>query len=131
MALNGPLDSETRENLVRSHTASRVSKVYAYISLYQLPAQSLLFTINDLLDLTRHETGNETSFNEPFDLPGTIEDAVTLYRIEAMRRQIGFVVDTTDCPQMVTGDSKKIRTVVSNLTANAGASYLLFLTESD
>ncbi|CAE6351543.1 unnamed protein product [Rhizoctonia solani] len=103
MALNGPLDSETRENLVRSHTASR----------------SLLFTINDLLDLTRHETGNETSFNEPFDLPGTIEDAVTLYRIEAMRRQIGFVVDTSDCPQMVTGDSKKIRTVVSNLTANA------------
>ncbi|ELU37660.1 phytochrome-like protein [Rhizoctonia solani AG-1 IA] len=100
MALNGPLDSETRENLVRSHT-------------------SLLFTINDLLDLTRHETGNETSFNEPFDLPGTIEDAVTLYRIEAMRRRIGFIVDTSDCPQMVTGDSKKIRTVVSNLTANA------------
>ncbi|KAF8755266.1 Phytochrome region [Rhizoctonia solani] len=93
MALNGPLDSETRENLVRSHTASR----------------SLLFTINDLLDLTRHETGNETSFNEPFDLPGTIEDAVTLYRIEAMRRRIGFIVDTSDCPQMVTGDSKKIR----------------------
>ncbi|CAE7222203.1 unnamed protein product [Rhizoctonia solani] len=103
MALNGALDSETRENLVRSHTASR----------------SLLFTINDLLDLTRHETGNETSFNEPFDLPGTIEDAVTLYRIEAMRRQIQFIVDTSDCPQMVTGDSKKIRTVVSNLTANA------------
>ncbi|KAG9102501.1 Light-sensor Protein kinase, partial [Ceratobasidium sp. 392] len=103
MALNGSLDSETRENLTRSHTASR----------------SLLFTINDLLDLTRHETGNETSFNEPFDLPGTIEDAVTLYRIEAMRRQIQFVVDTSDCPQMVTGDSKKIRTVVSNLTANA------------
>lgn len=103
MALSGPLDSETRENLVRSHTASR----------------SLLFTINDLLDLTRHETGNETSFNEPFDLPGTIEDAVTLYRIEAMRRQIQFVVNTNDCPQMVTGDSKKIRTVVSNLTANA------------
>ncbi|KAG8767835.1 Light-sensor Protein kinase [Ceratobasidium sp. 428] len=103
MALNGPLDSETRDNLTRSHTASR----------------SLLFTINDLLDLTRHETGNETSFNEPFDLPGTIEDAVTLYRIESMRRQIQFVVDTSDCPQMVTGDSKKIRTVVSNLTANA------------
>ncbi|QRV77842.1 protein-histidine kinase [Ceratobasidium sp. AG-Ba] len=103
MALNGPLDSETRENLTRSHTASR----------------SLLFTINDLLDLTRHETGNETSFNEPFDLPGTVEDAVTLYRIEAMRRQIQFIVDTSDCPQMVIGDSKKIRTVVSNLTANA------------
>ncbi|KAG8696703.1 Light-sensor Protein kinase [Ceratobasidium sp. 394] len=103
LALSGPLDSETRDNLRKSHTASR----------------SLLFTINDLLDLTRHETGNETSFNEPFDLPGTIEDAVTLYRIEAMRRRILFVVDTTDSPQMVVGDSKKIRTVVANLTANA------------
>ncbi|KAG8782336.1 Light-sensor Protein kinase [Ceratobasidium sp. 428] len=102
MALNGPLDSEMRENLTRSHTASR----------------SLLFTINDLLDLTRRETDNETS-NELFDLPDAIKDAVALYRIKATRRQIQFVVDTTNCPQMVAGDSKKIRTVVSNLTENA------------
>ena len=31
-------------------------------------------------DLTRLETGNETSFNEPFDLPATISEAVQLYR---------------------------------------------------
>ena len=38
MALNGPLDLETRENLSRSHSASK----------------SLLFTINDLLVSTIH-----------------------------------------------------------------------------
>ncbi|KAG8724687.1 Light-sensor Protein kinase [Ceratobasidium sp. 395] len=83
MALNGPLDPETRENLTRSHAASK----------------NLLFTINDLLDLTRYETGNETFYNEPFDLPGAIENAVTLYRIEATRRRIQFVVAPPIAPR--------------------------------
>ncbi|KAI0683048.1 hypothetical protein C8Q76DRAFT_804212 [Earliella scabrosa] len=103
LAMNGPLDYETRENLSHSHAASK----------------SLLFTINDLLDLTRLESGNETSFNEPFDLHQTIEDAVSLYRHEASRRGLGFTLDIKNSPRQVIGDSRKIRTVVANLTANA------------
>lgn len=103
MALSGSLDGETRENLSRSHAASK----------------SLLFTINDLLDLTRLESGNETSFNEPFSLSAAIEDATQVYRNEAERRDISFTIDVSQCPQVVVGDSKKITTVVQNLTANA------------
>ncbi|KAJ7505555.1 hypothetical protein B0H11DRAFT_1796399 [Mycena galericulata] len=103
MALNGPLDDETRDNLNRSHAASK----------------SLLFTINDLLDLTRLESGNETSFNEPFDLQDAIEDATHLYRKEAQRRSITFNMELDQSPKTVVGDSKKIRTVVQNLTANS------------
>ncbi|KAF9561324.1 hypothetical protein CPC08DRAFT_635599 [Agrocybe pediades] len=103
MAMNGPLDGETRDNLSKSHAASK----------------SLLFTINDLLDLTRLETGNETSFNEPFNLHFTIEEAAHLYRREAERRDIRFILDLSQSPTIVVGDAKKIRTVVQNLTANA------------
>ncbi|KAI0754648.1 hypothetical protein C8Q80DRAFT_1095154 [Daedaleopsis nitida] len=103
LAMNGPLDKETMENLSHSHAASK----------------SLLFTINDLLDLTRLESGNETSFNEPFDLFVAIEDATQLYRNEAHRRGIVFTLDLNNCPRQVVGDSRKIRTVVANLTANA------------
>ncbi|KAK7048150.1 ATP-binding cassette transporter [Favolaschia claudopus] len=103
MALNGPLDDETRDNLSRSHAASK----------------SLLFTINDLLDLTRLESGNETTFNEPFDLQYAIEDATHLYRKEAQRRNIEFHMELEQSPKVVIGDSKKIRTVVQNLTANS------------
>ncbi|KAJ3773797.1 hypothetical protein FB446DRAFT_511679 [Lentinula raphanica] len=103
MALNGPLDFETRDNLNRSHTASK----------------NLLFTINDLLDLTRLESGNETSLNEPFNLAENIQDAISIYRNEAYRRKIAFEVDVDQCPGIVIGDRKKIRTVVQNLTANA------------
>ncbi|KAJ4491482.1 hypothetical protein C8J55DRAFT_420587 [Lentinula edodes] len=103
MALNGPLDFETRDNLSRSHAASK----------------NLLFTINDLLDLTRLESGNEMSFNEPFNLAENIQDAISIYRSEANRRHISFEVDVDQCPSFVIGDRKKIRTVVQNLTANA------------
>ncbi|KAF9011494.1 hypothetical protein BDZ89DRAFT_1225510 [Hymenopellis radicata] len=103
MALNGPLDTETRDNLNRSHTASK----------------SLLFTINDLLDLTRLESGQETSFNEPFNLPYAIQEAVNSYRHEAERRSLEFILDVSSSPTQVVGDAKKIQTVVQNLTANA------------
>ncbi|TFK52362.1 hypothetical protein OE88DRAFT_1628063 [Heliocybe sulcata] len=105
MALNGPLDIETRDNLSRSHAASK----------------SLLFTINDLLDLTRLESGNETSFSEPFNIRAAIEEAVGLYRNEASRRSITFnlEMDLAKHQTMVVGDSKKIKSAVANLTANA------------
>ncbi|GBE85224.1 histidine kinase [Sparassis crispa] len=103
LAMNGPLDFDTRENLSQSHAASK----------------SLLFTINDLLDLTRFESGNETSFNELFDLHRAVDEATLLYKNEAHRRGLGFVVDLVDSPKMVLGDARKIRTVVANLTANA------------
>ncbi|KAG6909273.1 hypothetical protein DXG01_001335 [Tephrocybe rancida] len=108
MALDGPLDSDARENLSRSHAASK----------------SLLFTINDLLDLTRLESGKETSFNEPFDLRRTIENATLLYRKEAERRNLEFRLELEDTPRTVVGDATKIQTLVQNLTANARASIL-------
>ncbi|KAG5351128.1 hypothetical protein C0989_007834 [Termitomyces sp. Mn162] len=119
MALDGPLDSDARENLSRSHAASK----------------SLLFTINDLLvcflaflvwlqfifhkDLTRLESGRQTSFHEPFDLRNTIDKATRLYRKEAERRNIQFRLELEKSPGTVVGDATKIQTVVQNLTANA------------
>ncbi|KAH9480564.1 Cyanobacterial phytochrome B [Psilocybe cubensis] len=109
MAMNSPLDKETHDNLQKSHAASK----------------SLLFTINDLLDLTRLESGTETSFNEAFDLRTAIQEATLIYRKEAKRRNLQFILDLAESPTMVIGDIKKIRTVVQNLTANA----LKFTTE--
>ena len=41
-------------------------------------------------------------------------------RNEAIRRNLQFNLDLEKSPKNVIGDAKKIRTVVSNLTANAG-----------
>ncbi|TFK20594.1 hypothetical protein FA15DRAFT_673329 [Coprinopsis marcescibilis] len=103
MALNGSLDTETRENLSRSHAASK----------------SLLFTINDLLDLTRIESGGEMALNESFNLHTAIEEATYVYKREAERHGLKFTLDLEGSPSMIFGDSRKIRTIVQNLTANA------------
>ena len=71
------------------------------------------------------ESGNETSFNEVFDLHRAIEDAIVLYRNEASRRGLTFNVDLSNSPRLVVGDSRKIRTVVANLTANARESHVV------
>lgn len=104
LALAGNIDKDTRNMLENSHQASR----------------ALLFHVHDLLDLTRIETGNETAFNDPFDLKQTIGNTVRLYQTETHRRGIGFTVTMADdLPPMVIGDSRKVKTVVSNLVANA------------
>lgn len=104
LALSGDIDADTRSMLENSHQASR----------------ALLFHVHDLLDLTRIETGNETAFNDPFDIRKSIADAIRLYQTEAARRDLEFRVNMADdLPQNVIGDSRKIKTVVSNLVANA------------
>lgn len=80
-------------------------------------------------DLTRLESGNQTSLNEAFDLQSAIEDATRIYQNEAGRRKLGFNVDVSDSPKMVIGDVKKIKTVVANLTANARKPRVLVCTE--
>lgn len=104
LALSGDIDDDTRSMLENSHQASR----------------ALLFHVHDLLDLTRIETGNETAFNDPFDLRQTILDAVRLYQNESKRRGLDFNVKLADdLPAQVIGDARKVKTVISNLTANA------------
>lgn len=103
MALDSQLDADTRENLSKSHMASK----------------SLLFVINDLLDLTRHEEGNNLLLQEPFDLSATVREAVEMHEWEAKRRQIEFGVETNPDKCFVIGDAARIRQIVVNTVSNS------------
>jgi len=104
IALEGSLDAETRENLSKSHSASK----------------SLIYVINDLLDLTKTEEGNDLIKGEIFDLPATVREAADIFTGDAKRKQIGLhVTEIPGVPQFVIGDQRRIRQAVSNITANA------------
>lgn len=104
IALEGSLDQETRDNLARSHSASK----------------SLVYVINDLLDLTKAETSNKLVKEEPFDLLATLREAIEPFQGEALRKGIEYKINlSTDLPQKVVGDPRRLRQVVSNLIANA------------
>ncbi|BGP26717.1 hypothetical protein JCM10295v2_005674 [Rhodotorula toruloides] len=105
LALDGPIPGEVRENLVRSHAASK----------------SLIHVINDLLDLTRTEKGNELYLTDPFNLAETLKESVSIHRDEASRRGLSLeIVETpTGTPSTLLGDRAKIRQIVTNVVGNA------------
>ncbi|KAK0541087.1 hypothetical protein OC842_000176 [Tilletia horrida] len=103
LALDGPLDTDTRDNLSKSHLASK----------------SLLFVINDLLDLTRQEEGRKLYLQEPFDLSSTLREAVEMHESEAKRRKIHFSLELHPEQCMVLGDKNKVRQIVVNSVTNA------------
>ena len=104
IAMEGTLDPETRENLSKSHSASK----------------SLIYVINDLLDLTKTEQGHELVRDDVFDLPATVHEATDMFKNDASRKKLAYdVVVNHGVPQYVIGDQRRVRQIISNLTANA------------
>ncbi|KAJ6782348.1 hypothetical protein PWT90_08103 [Aphanocladium album] len=104
IALEGSLDNETRDNLVKSHSASK----------------SLIYVINDLLDLTKAEEGQNLIKDEVFDLGTCIQEATGPFKIEADRKGLDYEVFKHDgLPKFVHGDTRRVRQAISNVTANA------------
>ncbi|KAL8991687.1 MAG: hypothetical protein Q9169_007746 [Polycauliona sp. 2 TL-2023] len=104
IALEGTIDQDTRENLAKSHSASK----------------SLIYVINDLLDLTKTEEGQDLIKDDIFDFPATVKEATDAYLGDAKRKQITYeVVENNDLPQRVVGDQRRVRQAISNVIANA------------
>ncbi|KAL8808569.1 MAG: hypothetical protein Q9223_007247 [Gallowayella weberi] len=104
IALEGAIDSDTRENLAKSHSASK----------------SLIYVINDLLDLTKTEEGQNLIKDDIFDFPSTVKEAADAFLGDAKRKQIKYeVVENEGVPQKVVGDQRRVRQAISNVTANA------------
>ncbi|KAI9043218.1 putative sensor histidine kinase/response regulator [Aspergillus affinis] len=104
IALEGTLDNETRDNLTKSYSASK----------------SLIYVINDLLDLTNAEKGQNLIKDESFDLPLTFREATDQFQSETRRKDINFtVLQHPGLPKVVTGDQRRVRQAITNLISNA------------
>jgi signal transduction histidine kinase len=79
----------------------------------------LLALINEILDLAKIEAGRMELEVVAFDLPQTIEDALTLVRERAARRTIALGVGVDDRLGAMQGDERKIKQVLLNLLSNA------------
>ena len=105
IAMEGSLDQETRDNLSRSHSASK----------------SLIYVINDLLDLTKTEEGKDLVVRDTvFDLHTTIDEATSSFRADAERKKIAYKVnENSQVPRNIVGDQRRLRQAIFNVVANA------------
>jgi signal transduction histidine kinase len=81
--------------------------------------QHLLALINEILDLSKVEAGRMELELSTFDLPQTLENALTLVRERATRRGIALDLKVDERLGPVVGDERKIRQVLLNLLSNA------------
>lgn len=82
--------------------------------------ESLLHLVNDVLDLSKAETGNLSLHNVIFEPESLLNDEISIFRpqIEAKGLKLRVRV-TSDVPTYLLGDATKIRQIVRNLLSNA------------
>lgn len=90
--------------------------------LYKIGVSSkhLLNLINDVLDMSKIESGKMTLAVEPFSLPELIEGDLVIVQPQCRAKQQTFHVETRNIRhELLEGDSLRLNQVFLNLTSNA------------
>lgn len=91
-----------------------------YLDTINSSGQSLLRIINDVLDLSRVESGKFTLDYSRFNILRLIEEAMTLFSEEILAKNLNLKFDHVDeCPEFVYLDKDRLRQVLTNIIGNA------------
>lgn len=104
MTLREDISDEIAENAINIQNASKM----------------LLTTINDILDLSKLESGKMEILPRQYEISAMFSDLVNLIWIRAHQKDLEFKVDIDpEIPSMLYGDEVRIKQVVSNMLTNA------------
>ncbi len=91
-----------------------------YVSIIKKSGDTLLAIINDILDFSKVESGNAELVEEPFSLSGAIAETLDTLMPKALEKNLRLNVSIRPgIPQMLFGDSLKLKQILMNLTSNA------------
>ena len=111
-AIIGLSDIELQKNLA-VNTRTNIEKI-------RNSGGNLLSIINDILDISKIETGNLTLVPVDYDLPSLINDTVQLNIVRVGSKNITFRLQLDETlPTRLFGDELRIKQILSNLLSNA------------
>ncbi len=92
----------------------------AYAETARRAGETLLWTVNEVLDLSRIEAGKLELEEVAFDLPASVEEALALVAPVAADKRLRLTsrIDPA-LPRRITGDPQRLRQVLLNLLDNA------------
>ncbi|MDR1246656.1 MAG: hypothetical protein LBK57_06450, partial [Clostridiales Family XIII bacterium] len=83
-------------------------------------ALGLLGIINDILDLSKIETGQFEIRSEEYDTPSMINDAVQMNLFRIGSKPVEFILDVDEnIPAQLYGDELRIKQILTNILSNA------------
>lgn len=90
-----------------------------YASDINSSGQHLLNLINDLLDLSKVESGAEELHEENIDVEKLIDSAITLVKLRAEKGEVGIEAEFTKDLPLLYADERKLIQILVNLLSNA------------
>lgn len=104
LLLESPLDEEQRD----------------FVETIRNSSESLLTLVNEILDLSKVESGNMQLEDQPFDLRHTLEQALDLLAPQAADKGLELVHQVEESvPTTPIGDALRLRQILVNLLSNA------------
>ena len=104
MTLREKIPSEVRENAQNIEIASR----------------TLLQTINEILDMSRLETGRMELTNSSYKTTGMLSDVVGMTWLRAKEKELDYRIEVEPAlPSMLNGDEARIKQILLNVITNA------------
>jgi CheY-like chemotaxis protein len=120
----------------RDSSLSNSSK--KHLDAINLSGEHLLALINDVLEVSKIESGCLSLTEDVFDLHSMIEELDSMFRMRAEQKRLLFKIEKQDLlPHLLTGDVRKLRQVLINIIGNAikftdtGSVTLRVFAESD
>ncbi|HYD47985.1 MAG TPA: response regulator, partial [Terriglobales bacterium] len=91
-----------------------------YLETVRSSAMALLTLINDILDVSKIESGRLTLDTTPFELRNGLNDVLRTLAVRAHQKGLELACDVAaDVPDGVVGDPGRLRQIVLNLVGNA------------
>ncbi|MDE7429154.1 MAG: response regulator [Lachnospiraceae bacterium] len=105
--------------LAASHIENAES-IQNYLSKIMTSSKHLLSLINDVLDMSRIESGKVTINEEEVSLPEIMHDLKTIVQADIKAKQFEFYIDTLDVTnETIICDKLRLNQVLLNLLSNA------------
>ena len=91
-----------------------------YVNDINSSARSLLSIINDILDLSKIESGKLTLIPVNYDFHALVDNVNSMFRYVAQQKGIEFRLESAEAlPRILLGDDVRLRQVLTNLCGNA------------
>ncbi|MEJ0089496.1 MAG: response regulator [Limisphaerales bacterium] len=92
----------------------------SYLDTIYASSEALLNIINEILDFSKIESGKMELDSRPFNLRASVEETFDLLSAKAAEKKLDLVCQVDDAvPEIVEGDSLRLRQVLANLLSNA------------
>ena len=105
-------------SLAASHVDNK-DKVKEYLSKISTSSEHLLSLINDILDMSRIESGKVKINENPLHLPDLLHDIRTIVQPNIAAKQLEFLIDTVDViDEDIIADKLRLTQILLNILSN-------------